>query len=246
MARGHGSRGRAAAGPGEGSAKQGGGSQAPPSAAGTSVLLVDGHGLFREALCAVLEGAHGLRVVAEAGRLSEALAAVARARPEVVVTDFRLPEAEDGAVVAELSRLRPGVPVVVLTAVPPAQCLHAALQTGAQGFVMKDAAAYLLAKAIAAVRAGEIWVQREAFAQQVQHLRGQAARMAAGSASLSSRELQVLRLLAGGASSGEIARDLSITPSTVRVHLLHVLEKLGATSRVAAVRQAIRLRLVDP
>lgn len=246
MARGQRSRGGAAAGSGEGSATQGGGSQAPPPAVGTTVLLVDGYGLFREALCAVLEGAHGLRVVAEASRLAEALAAVARARPAVVVTDFRLPEEEDGAVVAEMCRLYPTLPVVVLTAVPPAQCLHAALQTGAQGFVMKDAAAYLLAKAIAAVRAGQIWVQREAFAQEVQHLRGQAARMTTGSASLSSRELQVLRLLAGGASSSEIARGLAITPSTVRVHLLHVLEKLGATSRVAAVRQAIRLRLVDP
>jgi DNA-binding NarL/FixJ family response regulator len=218
-----------------------------PAAAGSiRVLLVANQGLFREGVRSVLEQTAGLRVVAEAGSLAEARAAIRRAQPEVVLAEYRLPGEEDGAVISGLTRLHPELPVVVLTDVPPEQCLQPALQAGAQGFVMKEAAGDLVLKAIAAVRAGGVWVQREAFTRSVHHARGQITGRTAPKSPLSAREREVLGLLATGASTTEIAKVLFITTSTVRVHVLHVMEKLGAESRISAVRRAIALGLVDP
>ena len=218
-----------------------------PVGHGARLLLVDGHGLFREGLRSVLEGPGTLRVVAEATTPAEALAAVARARPQVVLTAFRLPGVEDGAVVSALTRAHPGLPVVVLTSVPPEESMHSALQAGAQAFLMKDTPAQLLPKAIAAVLAGEIWVQREAVAQVVRHERKQEARRGDDTqVRLSPRETEVLRLLTTGASTAEIAETLFITASTVRVHVLRILEKLGVRTRIAAVRYALRAGLAEP
>jgi DNA-binding NarL/FixJ family response regulator len=217
------------------------------SAPGARLLLVDGHGLFREGLRSVLEGQGTLRVVAEATTPAEALAAVTRARPQVVLTAFRLPGVEDGAVVNALTRAHPELPVVVLTAVPPEESMHLALQAGAQAFLMRDAPAQLLAKAIAAALAGDIWVQREAMARVVRHERNQEARRGGEKqVRLSPRETEVLRLLTTGASTAEIAETLFITTSTVRVHVLRILEKLGVRTRIAAVRYALRAGLAEP
>jgi DNA-binding NarL/FixJ family response regulator len=211
------------------------------------LLLVDGHGLFREGLRSVLEGQGALRVVAEAATPAEALAAVTRARPQVVLTAFRLPGAEDGAVVSALTRAHPELPVVVLTSVPPEESMHPSLQAGAQAFLMKDTPAQLLPKAIAAVLAGDIWVQREAMAQVVRHERNQEVRRSGDKqVRLSPRETEVLRLLTTGASTAEIAETLFITTSTVRVHVLRILEKLGVRTRIAAVRYALRAGLAEP
>jgi two-component system, NarL family, response regulator DevR len=218
-----------------------------PSAHGARLLLVDGHGLFREGLRSVLEGQGTLRVVAEAATPAEALAAVARARPQVVLTAFRLPGVEDGAIISALTRAYPELPVVVLTSVPPEESMRAALQAGAQAFLMKDTPAQLLPKAIAAALAGDIWVQREAVAQVVRHERNQETRRGGDrQVRLSPRETEVLRLLTTGASTAEIAETLFITTSTVRVHVLRILEKLGVRTRIAAVRYALRAGLAEP
>ena len=221
-------------------------SRVPAAAGSARVLLVANQGLFREGVRSVLEQTAGLRVVAEAGSLAEACAAIRRALPEVVLTEYRLRGEEDGVVISELTRLHPELPVVVLTEVPPEQCLQPALQAGAQGFVMKEAAGDLVLKAIAAVRGGGVWVQREALARSVRHARRRIAGETEPKAPLSAREREVLELLATGASTAEIAEALFIAKSTVRVHALHVMEKLGAESRISVVRRAIALGLVDP
>jgi DNA-binding NarL/FixJ family response regulator len=207
---------------------------------------VDAQDLFREALRAVLEHSWGLEVVAEATTAAEALAAVRRTAPDVVLTSYRLPGEADGAVVAELAQHHPDLPAVVITAVPPEECLYVALQTGAQGFLMKETDAELVVKAISAVRAGEIWVQREALARSVTHMRAHAVDASGAPIPLTPRETEVLNLLAVGASTAEIAEALFITSSTVRVHVLRILEKFGVSTRIAAVRSAIRAGLVAP
>jgi DNA-binding NarL/FixJ family response regulator len=212
---------------------------------GTRLLLADGQGLFRQGLRAFLGRFGGLRVVGEATCVQEARAAVQREGPDMVLTDYRLPGGKDGAVISELTRLDPGLPIVVLTAIPPEECLYAALRAGAQGFVMKEAPGDLVARAIAAVRAGDVWVQREAFARAVLHARGKEAGGDSPRPSLTPRETEVLALLATGVSTGEIAEVLFIASSTVRVHVLRVAGKIGAKSRIDAVRRAIRLGLVD-
>jgi DNA-binding NarL/FixJ family response regulator len=212
---------------------------------GTRLLLADGQGLFRQGLRAFLGRVGDLRVVAEAACVREARTAVQRERPDMVLTDHRLPGGEDGAVISELTRLDPGLPIIVLTAMAPEECLYAALRAGAQGFVMKEAPGDLVARAIAAVRAGDVWVQREAFARAVLHARGTVARGDSPRPSLTPRETEVLALLATGMSTAEIAEALFVASSTVRVHVLRVVGKLAARSRIDAVRRAIRLRLVD-
>ena len=212
---------------------------------GTRLLLVNGQGLFRQGLRAFLGRFGDLRVVAEATCVREALTAVQRERPDVVLTDYRLPGAEDGTVIPELTRLDPGLPIAVLTAIAPEECLYAAPRAGAQGFVMKEAPGDLVARAIAAVRAGALWVQPEAFARAVLHTRSKVARGDSPEPSLTPRETEVLALLATGMSTAEIAEALFVASSTVRVHVLRVVGKLAARSRIDAVRRAIRLRLVD-
>jgi DNA-binding NarL/FixJ family response regulator len=208
------------------------------------IVLVDGEELFRQGLRLVLERSGAAHVVVEATGLEEACAAVRRADPEVVVTDYRLRGEQDGGVVSEFLRLWPELPVVVLTEVPPEECLQALLQAGVQGFVMKSAAVHLVALALAAVRSGDIWVQREAFARVVRSMRRAAEQGADLKAPLSTREQEVLALLASGASTTEIAEALFISQSTVRVHAQRLSEKLGAKSRIEAVRRALRLGLV--
>ena len=216
----------------------------PDQAGPVRLLVVDGEQLFRQGLRSVLEKSGAACVVAEATGLEEACAAVRRTSPEVVVADCRLPGEDEGATIAELVRQWPALPVVVVTDTPPEECLYGLLQVGAQGFVMKSAPAQLVALALAAVRAGEIWVQREALTRAIRSMRKPAEQADTLKAPLTAREQEVLTLLATGATTAEIAGTLFITESTVRVHALRLAEKLRAKSRVEAVRRALRLGLV--
>jgi len=210
------------------------------------LLLVDGQALFREAMRTCLNRARDVIVVGEVARLSDMADMIARTQPDVVLTDFCLPDAANGEILLELKTKCPGARVVVLTALQGEDCLLKALAGGAHGFVLKDAPLALVLKAIRAVRSGQTWVQREivgALTKQLQRMNALEPEVT-GSCPLTKRQRDVLMLLAAGRTTKEIARELYLSESTIRVHLTRVLDKLGLKNRIEAVRFAIREGLV--
>lgn len=220
-----------------------------------SVFVVDDHTLFRRGLVALLSQDEGLRVVGEAGDAGEALRLVPGLQPDVILLDNHLPGVAGVDAVASLRSAAPGSQVLMLTVSEDAQDLAAALRNGAQGYLLKTIDGDLLAQAIRRAAAGEPVVSPELMGKLVAAFQSQGgppalapaapARSAAPPAapSLSPREQDVLREIARGASNKEIARTLDIAETTVKIHVQHILRKLGLNSRVqAAVYAADRTR----
>jgi len=210
------------------------------------VLLVGDQALFREAIHLLLEQQPDIDVVAEVASLTAGLPSAVVRKPDVVVTALSSGEVEEVSALKSLRNDCPGIGVVVLMGLDGAQTLSRVLSTGVRGVVLKSASSDLVVKAIRAVHAGETWVQREVVDTLASELRrlGSAADERDGSL-LSQRETEVLTLLATGRSTAEISGSLFVAESTVRVHLLKILRKLGLRNRVEAVRHAIREGLVQ-
>ncbi|MFI2101912.1 response regulator [Isoptericola sp. NPDC019693] len=199
-----------------------------------TVLLVDDHHVVRAGLRALLDSQPDVSVVGEAGSAAEALDAVARLAPALVVMDLELGDDEDG--VAATRRIRaahPDVPVLVFSAYDTDADVVRVVDAGAIGYVLKDAPP---AEIFAAVR-GAV-VGRSVLSPPVASRLMQQAQNP-GSA-LTPREAELLTLLAQGLSNRELGRRLFISEATVKTHLAHVYAKLGVDSRAAAVAHALR------
>ncbi len=215
-----------------------------------TVFVVDDHTLFRRGLVALLSQDDGLRVVGEAGDAGEALRLVPGLQPDVILLDNHLPGVLGIDAVRGLRAAAPASHVLMLTVSEDAQDLATALRNGAQGYLLKTIDGDLLAEAIRRAAAGEPVVSPELMGKLVAAFQAQggpppaelkpsvapAPPVAAGVAapSLSPREEDVLREIARGASNKEIARTLDIAETTVKIHVQHILRKLGLNSRVQA------------
>lgn len=208
------------------------------------VLVVDDHTLFRRGLIALLSADGRFEVVGEAGDANEALRRAAATAPDVILLDNHLPGVNG---VDALPGLREAVPlaqVLMLTVSEDEQDLAAALRGGARGYLLKTADSEMLATAIERAVRGDSTVSPEMTGKLVDAFRGLSggsadaeAAPAAGDerlASLSPRERQILAEIARGASNKEIARTLDIAETTVKIHVQHILRKLGMSSRVQA------------
>lgn len=204
------------------------------------IALADDQALVRHGLRALLEQLGGLEVVVEAEDGAALLAALQRTRVDVLLSDVRMP-LHSGIEVVRALRVRGDyTPAILLTTFDDAALLQGAVQAGAQGFLLKDAAPEELKAAILRVAAGETLL-----APQSLHRAGQAALPdTAAPAHLTGRELAVLRLVAGGYSNKEIGRALGISDGTVKNHLTEILYKLEARDRTHAVLKAIGARLL--
>lgn len=204
------------------------------------VLLVDDHRILREALRLTLAREEGIEVVAEAGSAAEALAGAASAQPDVVVLDIGLPDLSGIEVAARLRRLPRPPQVVALSAQSDKRFVSEMLRSGAQAYVTKSAAAEQLVRAVRSVAAGGSYLCPEvadALVSEVRALGGEVPR-------LGRREHEVLRLIAGGARSGEIAERLHISPATVEVHRRNIMRKLDLHSVAELTRYAVREGIV--
>jgi len=205
----------------------------------TRLLVVDDHSLFRRGLVALLsQHADQVSVVGEAGDAVEAQRRAAELRPDLILLDNHLPGVRG---VDALPGLREAVPdsrVLMLTVSEDEADLAAALQRGAQGYVLKTIEADDLMQAIARCMRGESVVSPELTGKLVAALRGATSVPAPAAAdpleALSRRERETLRHLARGASNKEIARALDIAETTVKIHVQHILRKLELGSRVQA------------
>jgi DNA-binding NarL/FixJ family response regulator len=213
-----------------------------------SVLVVDDHAVVRRGLLAFLESEPDFEVVGDADGGAQALDLLARLdsegrRPDVVVMDLQM-EPLDGIESTRRIRARyQEVEVVALTSFAEEERVHAALEAGASGYLLKDADADEVAAAVRAAHRGELQLDAAIARRMMSSLR--AAPATDLKDQLTSRELDVLRLVGAGRANKEIAAELRITERTARTHVSHILATLGVSSRTQAALWAVREGLVD-
>ena len=221
------------------------GSALPPDVGGAThrVVMIEDHGMVAAALGGVLQVEPDLDVVAVATSIAEGVEALARHRPDVVITDLHL---ADGVVTDHLAELRgaaPGCRVMLLTGAPTEKALLDAIDGGATGFVDKSRPVEEFVQAVRRVARGELVVSPELSHVLVARFRGERNH---DQGALTRRELEVVQLLARGASTDAIADALCLSAHTVRNHVARVLLKLRAHSRLEAVSEASRRGLISP
>jgi len=214
------------------------------------VLIADDQALVRVGFKMILQIEPDLHVVGEAADGDQAVTQVAALRPDVVLMDVRMPGVDGIAATRRITadpscRAR----VVMLTTFDLDEYVYAALQAGASGFLLKDVQPELLVAGIRAVHAGESLlaptVTRRLIESFLERPRVLEAAEQQRLAALTSREQEVLRLLARGLTNAEIARDLYVSETTVKTHVGRVLMKLGLRDRVQAVIYAYETKLVS-
>jgi DNA-binding NarL/FixJ family response regulator len=211
------------------------------------VLLVDDHGVVRRGLEAYLDLVDDIEMVGEAGNGREALARVAEMDaagrpPDVVLMDLLMPEMDGIAATAALKERWPQIEVVALTSFIEEDKIHGALQAGATGYLLKDAAATEVAAAIRAAHQGEMHLAPAVARRLAESLRAPTREKPIEP--LTEREREVLGLVAQGKANKEIARQMEISERTVRTHVSSILGKLGLVSRTQAALYALREGLV--
>jgi two-component system, NarL family, nitrate/nitrite response regulator NarL len=213
------------------------------------IAIADDHTIFRDGLRRLLESEPEFQIVGEAADGAEALTMAQQSRPDVLLLDLAMPKLPGLDALRELSTNKSPVKVILLTAAIEKKQIIEALQMGARGVVMKDAATQLLMKGIRTVMNGQYWVGRESVADMVSYLREQAAQQPpspAKSYGLTKRELEILGTIVSGLSNKEIAQKFSLSEDTVKHHLTNIFDKVGVSSRLELALFAINHRLVEP
>jgi two-component system, NarL family, response regulator NreC len=207
------------------------------------IVLVEDHTIVREGLRALLSAREEFRVVGEVGNGREALALIKQKKPRVVVMDLNLPGLNGVDVIASLKQSLPEIKVLVLSMHATEEFVRPAVRAGADGFLVKGAGLSDLVAAIVALSKGEAF-----FSPCVAKilLEGLQPGSNSSSESLTLREREVLRLVARGKSSREIADLLGISVKTVEGHRGNIMEKLHIHELAGLVRYAIRMGLVSP
>ncbi|HLH64346.1 MAG TPA: response regulator transcription factor [Solirubrobacteraceae bacterium] len=207
----------------------------------TTVLIADDHPLFRDGLARHICERDELRLVGEAADGAAALDAIRDLRPDVAVVDLKMPRVDGIRVAAAAAREAPCTRVMILSAYIESALVFRALAAGAQAFLSKDAGRGEVCDAIVAVARGEVVLPPGLHSGLVEEIR---ARAGDEVPALTARELEVLQLVAAGASAPEIGERLHLSTGTIKSHLSHLYDKLGVSDRAAAVAEGMRRGLV--
>ena len=199
------------------------------------IMIVDDHAMVRMGLRGVLSGEPGLEVVAEARDGQEALDRFPVARPDVVLMDITLPGMSGIETTRRLVATHPEARILTVSMHDTAEDVHRALAAGATGYVPKSAEAVLLMAAVRTVANGQRFLPPDL----ARRLADRDAKIG-----LSPREVEVLALVAQGQANKQIALALGLSEATVKTHLAHILEKLGAPDRTRAVTIAMEMGLL--
>jgi len=211
------------------------------------VLLADDQALFREGIRMLLSVQPDIEVVGEARDGEEAIQLAAKLRPTVVLMDLQMPRLDGVEATRLLRDSLPDCRVIVLTTFEDDEYVFDGLRAGAVGYLLKDTSAEALVQAIRAAARGEAFIQPSVAAKVVaefSRLADQVPRADPLAETLSDRELQVLRLVAKGATNKEIASTLVIAEGTVKNHVTSILGKLGVRDRTQAALKAKEIGLI--
>jgi DNA-binding NarL/FixJ family response regulator len=218
-----------------------------PEVTKTRILLADDHALVRRGVRLILDGEPDLQVVAEAGDGAEAIAKARSQEIDLAILDIAMPRLTGLQAARELSRLRPGLRILMLTMHDNEQYFFEALRAGAAGYVLKSVADRDLIQACRAAMRGEPFLYPGAVTALIRNYLDRLRR--GGDAPenvLTPREEEILKLVAEGHSSKAIADTLVISVKTVERHRANMLQKLGMRDRLQLTRYAIRAGLIEP
>jgi DNA-binding NarL/FixJ family response regulator len=195
------------------------------------ILTVDDHALLRKGIAALVNAEPDLKLVAEASTGEDAVAEFARHRPDITLMDLQLPNMSGIDAAIAIRKDFPNARIIVLTTYPGDVQVVRALKAGARGYLLKGMVNRDLLETIRAVHAGQKRIPPEVAADVAEHT---------AEDDLSSREIEVLRLIAAGNANKEIASQLSIAEETVKSHVTNILAKLHAKDRTHAVTTALK------
>lgn len=214
---------------------------APAPPAEKRIFLVDDHPMMREGMTLLINGEAGLTCCGHAGSAEEAMAEIARACPDLVVTDITLPKRNGLDLIKDLRAMCPEIVVVVYSMHDETFYAERALRAGARGYLMKEAGSAKMIEMIRRALAGEICVSPKIGARILDLFSGQRPRASSSPVEkLSDREFDVYQLIGQGRSTKEIADQLHLSHKTVAVHRGHIKEKLNLATAAELVRHAIR------
>jgi two-component system, NarL family, nitrate/nitrite response regulator NarL len=212
------------------------------------IVIADDHTIFRDGLRRLLEAEPELEVVGEAADGTEAVTQTRQHKPDILLLDLAMPRVPGMDTLRELSNDGNALPtkIIVLTAAVERLEIVQALQLGARGVVMKEAATQLLMKAIRTVMLGQYWIGREAVGDIVEFMRtNPSADKPPRNYGLTKREMDILTTIVAGLSNKEIAKKFSLSEDTVKHHLTNIFDKVGVASRLELALFAINNRLTE-
>lgn len=199
------------------------------------ILSVDDHPLLREGLAAIINNQPNMVLVAQAANAQEALQQYRKHKPDVTLMDLRLPDKSGIEAMIDIRAEFPEARIIMLTTFEGDVEIHRALEAGARGYILKSMPPKELFDVIAQVHAGKKRIPTQIAAHLAEHITDEA---------LTDREVEVLGQIAGGNRNRDIAERLFITEETVKVHIKHIMEKLGASDRTQAVAIGIRRGII--
>jgi len=200
------------------------------------VLSVDDHPLLREGLAAIINNQPDMLLVAQASNAQEAIQEYRKHRPDVTLMDLRLPDKSGIDAMIAVRAEFPEARVVMLTTFEGDVEIQRALKAGARGYMLKSMPPKELVEVIRQVHAGKKRIPAQLAAQLAEHLSDE---------DLTAREIEVLNQIAGGNRNRDIAEKLLITEETVKVHVKHIMDKLGANDRTQAVAIGVRRGIIE-
>jgi two-component system nitrate/nitrite response regulator NarL len=208
------------------------------------LILVDDHSLFRGGLIHLFNSQPDFEVLAEAASIKQALALVETHQPDLILLDVGLPDGSGLEAITKILHKKPDAHIVFLTIDAAEESIFTAIRLGAKGFLMKDIAAQALLTALRGLQRGELAVSRRILSRYVEELRPlhlpRGGDMEGIEVTLTYREITVLAALGNAESNSEIARRLSISENTVKIHVHNILHKLELPSRHEAAAYARR------
>ncbi len=199
------------------------------------ILSVDDHPLLREGIAAVINSQSDMQLVADAANAHDAILQFRKNRPDVTLMDLRLPDMSGVDTTIAIRKEFPNARIILLTTFEGDVEIQRALEAGARGYLLKSTPPKELLEVIREVHAGKKRIPSQIAAQLAEHLSDE---------DLTTREVEVLRQIAEGNRNRDIGEKLFITEETVKVHVKHIMEKLGASDRTQAVAIAIRRGII--
>ena len=208
------------------------------------ILIADDHPIVRQGLATVLSQEADLVVVGQAENGLDAVAQARKLHPDIILMDLQMPEMDGVEAIQKIKMETSDIGIIILTTYDTDDYIFRGIEAGARGYLLKDSPPEEVLKAIRTVHKGESLIEPRVASRLIDRF-SQLSHASVPEEVLSSRELQVLQLIAKSAANKEIANELFIGESTVKTHIIHIFNKLGVKGRTEAVAEAARRGIIQ-